>query len=280
MSNNLLNEYLDNYITSPNNKLLKLVKSLMNSKKDRDQEDKFIIEGIKTINEINDDFVIENLIISEDFLEKIDIITCIKNKNALKSILRVIPRKAFTSLTSMTSSEGILAIVHKKHYQLHELINKKPLNLILLDQINDPGNLGTIIRSADAFGIDLILITKNSVDMYNPKVTRSTMGSIFHLPIIDNVDSDEIIETLKNNDIKIYATNLESQNYMNKIQEQINNDRKNNKGVCIVIGNEAHGVSKELIDRSDDDFKIYMKGNAESLNVSTASSIIMYELTK
>lgn len=273
-----MNDNIDdnNIISSPNNKLLKLVKGLINSKKDRDDEDLFVIEGIKTINEISNDFCIKYLIIDEAFQEKVDVITCVKNKNALKSILRVIPSKAFTSLTSMASSEGIMAVVSKKHYQLDDILTKKSLRLILLDQINDPGNLGTIIRTADAFGIDAICISKNSVDMYNPKVTRSTMGSMFHLPIIDNIDSEKLLESLKKANIKTFATNLQSKNYMDDIKNKFNKD----ESICIIIGNESHGVDKKLIELSDDDFKIYMNGNAESLNVSIAASIVMYEMTK
>ena len=263
-----------NLITSKDNKIIKLAYNLINNKKSRDENQMFVIEGIKTINEIPETWTIKNIIISNDFYKNIELISCIKNKNALESILCVCSESVFKSISTMINPEGVLAIVCKNKYELSEIINDNSIKkVVLLDDIQDPGNLGTIIRSADAMGINAIITSDKSVDLYNPKVTRSTMGSMFHLPIIDKVNIVDALKVLKIAGFKVYSTSLNTTKYMDEI------NLKDDK-ICAVIGNEAHGVSEEVINNSDEVFKIEMKGNAESLNASIAASIIMYELAK
>ena len=260
-------------ISSKDNKIIKLTSNLINNKKTRDEEDLFVIEGIKTINEINADFDIRNILVSEDFSSRLNEITCLSS-DVLSSKLVVISNNLYKGLSEMKTPEGVMAIVSKKHYDLENLINTGNINkIVMLDDIRDPGNLGTIIRSADAMGIDLVITSLESVDLWAPKVTRSTMGSLFHMPIIDKISLTESLETLKNAGFKVYATSLDTDNYMENV------DLKASK-VAVIIGNEAHGVRQNLMDLVDDKFKIEMKGNAESLNASVAASIIMYELNK
>ena len=142
----------------------------------------------------------------------------------------------------------------------------------MLDRIQDPGNLGTIIRTADAFGVDGILISEGSVDGYNPKVVRATMGSIFRVNILHIKKSLNILEELKNRGIKIYSTSLQGKNYIQEINFKIPS--------LLIIGNESKGVSDELLNMAHSLIKIPMVGKAESLNAAVASSIIMYEAMK
>lgn len=259
-------------ISSKDNKIIKLTSNLINNKKTRDEEDLFVIEGIKTINEINADFDIRNILVSEDFSSRLNEITCLSS-DVLSSKLVVISNNLYKGLSEMKTPEGVMAIVSKKHYDLESLINTKDIKkVVMLSDIRDPGNLGTIVRSADAMGMDLVITSLESVDLWAPKVTRSTMGSLFHMPIIDKYDLDKAIETLINAGFKIYGTSLDTDKYM----DQIDLSGK----VCIIIGNEAHGVDKDLLNKCTDRFKIEMKGNAESLNASVAASIVMYELAK
>lgn len=260
-------------ITSKDNKIIKLVSMLSDSKKQRDEKDLFIIEGIKTINEISKDFEIKNIVVSENFANNLMLITCLE-PSKVEELTTVVSDKLYKAISTMTNPEGALAIVSKKHYDLESLLNTGKINkIVMLDDIRDPGNLGTIIRSADAMGIDLVITSLESVDLWAPKVTRSTMGSLFHMPIIDKISLTESLETLKNAGFKVYATSLDTDNYMENV------DLKASK-VAVIIGNEAHGVRQNLMDLVDDKFKIKMKGNAESLNASVAASIIMYELSK
>lgn len=141
-------------------------------------------------------------------------------------------------------------------------------SILFLDGIQDPGNMGTIIRSADAFNIDGIILGDGSVDPYNSKVVRATMGSIFRVPLYVCDNSIGSLESLKNKGFNILATSLDGMN--------IYDGDFNNKFIC-VIGNEANGVSPRILDMADRRIKIPMPGNAESLNAGVAASIIMYE---
>lgn len=259
-------------ITSKDNKLVKLVSMLSTSKKHRDEKDLFIIEGIKTINEISSDFNINNIIVSESFSTNVSLITCI-DQTMIDTLVTVVSDKLYGAMSTMTNPEGVMAIVSKRHYDLENLLNAGKIEkVVILDDIRDPGNLGTIIRSADAMGIDLVITSHESVDLWAPKVTRSTMGSLFHMPIIDKIDLDYALEILKNKGFKVLGTSLDTDKYMDKCDLS--------GKVCVIIGNEAHGVNKNVLDKCDETFKIEMKGNAESLNASIAASIIMYEISK
>ena len=258
-----------NKITSKDNKLIKLVQNLISSKKSRDLEGLFVVEGLKPVMELTKEYEIVSIIVSQDFAKL--------NENSLlnanDSITYEIPDNLYKGLSYMTSPEGIMAIVKKPTFDINMLLTNDILKLIYLDNIQDPGNLGTIIRTADAFNISGVILSKNSVDAFSPKVVRSTMGSMFHLPIITEVDNIETLNKLKENNIQVLATNIKSNNFISDIN--INESK-----ICVVIGNEAHGVQKEIIDISDDSFKIKMPGRAESLNAGIAASIIMYELTR
>lgn len=152
------------------------------------------------------------------------------------------------------------------------ILEKKDKFIIILDEIQDPGNMGTIIRTADAFGASGVVLTPNCVDIYNPKVVRSTMGSLFHIPIAQVEDKIQLIEELKNKHVKIYATSLESANYVYDIDFR--------RDFALVIGNESKGISQQILDLADNIVKIPIMGNAESLNAAIASSIIMYETVR
>ncbi len=256
-------------ITSRENKLIKFIYALNHDKKVRENENAYVVEGIKLIQELNDPTQILYLLISEDF-KMMHIKPLADLESCLKIDLNVSSKKVFDSISTMQTPEGILAVVQKKKYDLEPVIHKKRARIFLLDSVSDPGNLGTIIRSADAFGLDGILLSKNSVELYNPKVVRSTMGSIFRVPIIEEVENVEYIKRLKENGFKILSTDLNSTSYIDEM------DLKKNDKLCVVIGNESRGVSEEILEISDERVKIRMNGNAESLNVGIACSILIY----
>ena len=140
--------------------------------------------------------------------------------------------------------------------------------IILIDKVQDPGNMGTIIRTAHAVGASSIIITKGTVDIYNDKVLRSSMGSIFYIPIIEDYNLD-LVKKLKNQGYRLLVSSLQGEN--NFFEEDL-------KGkVIIAVGNEGNGVSDEVYNISDVKVKIPMPGNSESLNVAIATSVMMYE---
>lgn len=253
-----------NKITSKDNKLFKLFKSL-NTKKNRDKNSLFILEGKKLFLEVlNEKVELKYLILNENF----DFYGFLKEKNLklenFKFEIFSISDKLFSEITDMTNSEGIISVCE---YLKEKEISSE--NILLLDNVSDPGNFGTIIRTANAFGIKDILVL-NSVDKYNPKILRATMGAIFRTNI-KKVNLEKIKELKES--YNIISTTL---NENSKDLEEFSFRGKN----IIVMGNEANGVSREILELSDEYLKISMKSEMESLNVAVASSILMYKIFK
>lgn len=254
-------------ISSSKNPIIKDIKGL-SRKKNRWKEKLFIIEGIKVIEEaIESSIPIKHIFFSEILLEAdggeafFEIIK--KRKETIK-----LSRGVFKQITNVDNPQGVIAIVEFEERDISDLYKIDLPFIMFLDGLNDPGNLGTIIRTADAFDIDAIVLGEDSVDPYNSKVVRATMGSIFRVPLYNARDNDSFFENIKKNGIKVMTTSLSG-----KALER--EDFKD--GFVIVIGNEANGVRKEIIEKSTKQIKIPMPGGAESLNAGVAASIIMYE---
>lgn len=256
-------------ITSKDNETVKEVKKLSN-KKYRDEKDEFIIEGIKLIKEaIQEKAKIKKIIICDDCLKENPI-----DKELLYEIARFnciyVSEKVFLGLTNVNTPQGILAVIEKQKIRKEEIDYNEDI-IIILDDIQDPGNLGTILRTIDSANIKQIIISKNTADPYNPKVIRSTMGAIFRVNIITSSNLQQTIKDIKKNKFQVITTSLEAKKSMYDI--------KYNKK-AIVIGNEANGVSKEISKLADEKIKIPMLGKTESLNASVATGIIVYEYVR
>jgi TrmH family RNA methyltransferase len=180
----------------------------------------------------------------------------------------LLPDPLFNALSETKTPQGILAVMKKSEVQFDNLFDNENM-FVILDNIKDPGNMGTLIRTCNCAGVDRIFTSKGCVDIYNPKVLRSTMGSIFHIPIIKCEDLLSIIQQMKVKGISIYASSLNGSVNLYSIHFK---DK-----ICIVIGNEADGVDQEIQDLSDYLVRIPMKGSAESLNAGVAGGIIIYE---
>lgn len=258
-------------ISSKDNEKVKYTKSLLKTK-NRNKENKFIIEGYRILTlaiECNAD--LDYIFINEDFENKKEhsqFLEVLKNKNI--KIYKT-TNKIFNELVDTENTQGILAVVGFKNRDIDNNIENSHKFVLILDRIQDPGNMGTIIRTADAAGVDAIINLKGCVDIYNPKVIRSTMGSIFDMNIIQSTQEDAI-RVLKNNNFEIVSSYLDTDNYYNTVNYK--------EKVALVIGNEANGVNDELIDSSDTLVKIPIYGNAESLNAAISSAILMYEIKK
>ena len=255
-------------ITSKDNDIIKSVRKLK-EKKYRDQNSEYIVEGIKMIKEaILEEAVIKLIIVCEDNVNSGAI-----DKKLLYEIAKYeciyVNKKIFSLISDVQNPQGILAVIEKQNSE--ENIDYKQDVIVVLDGIQDPGNLGTILRTIDSVGLNQVIVSKETADAYNPKVVRSTMGAIFRVNIIE---SDNLLETLKNlkkHKYKVMATSLETQNSIYDVDY--------NKKV-IVIGNEANGVSEEILDYSDEKIKIPMLGKTESLNASVATAVILYEYVR
>lgn len=253
-------------ITSKDNEIVKHIRKLR-EKKARDESCEFIIEGAKMIEEaVRENAKIKMIIVCEEL-----------NQNLLpKEILYKIAKekivyvndKIFKLLTDVTTPQGILAIVEKNKNK--EIDFSRELFLIL-DNIQDPGNMGTILRTADSVALTQIIVPKGNADPYNPKVVRSTMGAIFRVNVIEVEDLVKKIKEMKKHKIQILATDLATDYSIYDV-----NYRKS----AIIIGNEGNGVSKEVLEIADKRIKIPMIGKTESLNAAVATGIILYNAIK
>lgn len=252
-------------IESAQNKLIKEIKAL-SDKKNRDESGLFIADGLRFVSEIPENMHIEKMFFSESYASKNDI-----NMYSRKTQCFVVSDKLFASLSDTKNPQGIIALCRKMSYDINKIIKKNGF-YILAEEMNDPGNLGTVIRTAHAAGADGVLLSKGSVDLYNPKVLRSTMGSVFKIPVITNVDFDYATEIMKENGIKIYAAHLKG--------KKLPYDLNLKKGCAFMLGNEARGLSDKAAGMCDELVKIPMPGNAESLNASVAAAILIYETVR
>jgi TrmH family RNA methyltransferase len=252
-------------------KLKELVK--LKTKKGRKTQKRFLIEGMRLCEEMaNSNWEAESVLFTGSF----------QNSSSGKKLLQKFERKNVKTipvkseevkkLSDTVTPQGIICVVKIKKYSLDELWSKRSNIILALDAIRDPGNVGTLIRTADAFGIDGVILSSDSAELYNPKVVRSTMGSIFHLPIFDEIDLEKTIPQLKKRNFKIYGTDVRE----GKDLEELDCSGK----ICLLIGNETEGLNKNLLELSDEIIRIPIFGRAESLNASVAGGILLYEITK
>ena len=254
-------------ITSKDNENIKSIKKLK-ERKYRDLNNEYIIEGIKILKEaIQEKAVIKKIVICEECLANNIIDDKLLYEIAKYDCLYV-SKKIFEGLTDVSKPQGILAVVEKN--------NKKDINynediIVALDGLQDPGNLGTILRTLDSANLSQVIVSKDTVDAYNPKVVRSTMGAIFRVNIVEAENLKETLKEMKRHKYKVMCTDLTASKNIYEIDY--------NKKI-LVIGNEANGISKELLDMADEKIIIPMLGKTESLNASVATSIIVYEYVR
>ena len=262
---------MNHVITSKSNEKAKFIKSL-NDKKSRIINNAFYLEGIKVVNEVLDDKAvnIKFIALSKEILINLNGGEILLNRIQKHKNIEVIEfsKEVFESFCDTKTPQGVLSVLEIPRFQKKEYNS----NVLILDKIQDAGNMGTIIRTADAFGVKNIICTKGTVDVYSQKVLRSTMGSILRENII-YVDDIKNIYDLKKIGYTIIGTVL-SENSIRLSELNIN------KKTAFVMGNEANGISKEIINMCDKFVKIEMSNSAESLNVAVATGIILYNMFK
>jgi len=180
----------------------------------------------------------------------------------------VLPDKLFNEISDTETPQGVLSVARMKKYSIDEVMYPDGL-FIILDSVQDPGNMGTIIRTADAAGFTAVIALEGCVDVYNPKVLRSTMGSVFHIPVIQDGSPETSFSKLKSHGVKIYAAHLKGT--VNYFELDVR------RSAAFVIGNESKGISDRVASLADELVRIPMIGQAESLNASVAASLLMYE---
>ncbi len=262
-------------ITSSQNKTFKKFKSLT-MKKYREKELRFLLEGQRYIDTALKNNVAFEAILFDEKTWNQALDNTVKQFYTKSAQVYVLVEALFKELSETEQSQGIIGVlpIPEKKSLIQMLDTGRTANvknLIMLDRIQDPGNLGTIIRTADAAGLDTILLVKGTVDPYNSKVVRSTAGSILYVNMIEVDDSIDTIMTLKAYGYHVVVTALEQ-------AKDYNDPSSYGDKNCLVIGNEANGVSPLFIQSSDSRVKIPIMGQAESLNASVAAGIMMYKI--
>ncbi len=270
-------------ITSASNDRIKGIKKLVKSASERCDRDVYIVEGIRMFREIPVG-CIEEVYASETAFEKY-------KEELLKVIseeeLVVVSDKIFSSMSDTNTPQGIMALVKRKHIKLEDVLGTAGTNIeviessdvsseettfiLIIETLQDPGNLGTIIRTSEAAGVTGIVLSSDSVDLYNPKVVRSTMGAVFRLPVYVSEDLTRDIEIIKSKGITVFGAHLDGKDFYSKDLT---------KACAFLIGNEGNGLSEEISAKADELIRIPMCGKVESLNAAMSAGVISYEVLR
>lgn len=254
-------------ITSSANAKIKQVMSLAKKAKARKESGLFVMEGLRSFKEIPKDRI-DSIYVSEGFLKE-------ESHKALLAGRRyeTVSDEVFRIMSDTQTPQGILALVKQYHYTVKELLAAKgPAFFMILENIQDPGNLGTILRAGEGAGVTGILMNETTADIYNPKVIRSTMGSICRVPFAYTEDLGAALRELKAAGVRLYAAHLEGKNNYEKEDYTVDTG--------FLIGNEGNGLTKETTALADALIKIPMMGKVESLNAAVAASVLMFETAR
>jgi len=239
------------------------------TKKHRRTEKKFIVEGKKSVLEgLLSSYECEVVFVTNKFAEEHE--DAIAQLGKVKKKIVSLKQKEFLNITDTESPQGIAAVFVKPELEFSIDFFTDEKIIVMLDNIADPGNLGAIIRTCDWFGVRKIFLSENIVDYTNPKVIRSSMGSVFHLNLYEDVNASQL-NKLRENDFEILCADTEGENVFTYRSE---------KKKILILSSESHGPSKEIEKISDKKICIPRIGNAESLNVASASAVLLAHLTK
>lgn len=259
-------------ISSPSNEKIKAVVQLQTKASVRKKQKMFVVEGIKMYEETPESDL-EMTYVSEKFWE--ENIKCGKISEQLRKRLNkkdyiIVADNVFKNMSDTVTPQGIMAIVRQRKYELSDILKKGEKQIfIVLEGLRDPGNMGTIIRTGEGAGIAGIIMNKETVDIYNPKVIRSTMGSIYRVPVVVSEDLEGTLDSMSENGVTLFAAHLQGEMYYT--------DGQFCSSTAFLIGNEANGLSENISKKADKLIKIPMEGEVESLNASVAAAILMYE---
>lgn len=247
-------------ITSTSNDMIKNLVKCQKTAKERRKQDIFLVEGLRMFLEIPREMHVKTFA-TEAFFEK--------NRTLFEGMdYELVSEHIMDTVSDTRTPQGVISIVRRQHYTVEEVCGGEQPLVMALENLQDPGNLGTIIRTAEGAGVTGVLMSRETVDIYNPKVVRSTMGSIFRVPFCYVEDLTKCIKKLKEEDFLVYSAHLQGTSFYDQ-------DYRNPTIFC--IGNEGNGLSKELSEAANCKIRIPMLGKVESLNAATASTVLMYE---
>lgn len=252
-------------ITSAGNARVKQVVQWQNKAKERKKDGIFLAEGIKMFEEAPLDSIVE-VFISESLEQKAD---AFYKKKLLQIGYEVVSDEVFAKMSDTQTPQGILTILKRPEYNLDLLLKRENPLFVILENLQDPGNLGTIVRTGEGAGITGVIMSAGTVDIFNPKTIRATMGSIFRVPFLYVEDMADTIQKLHKHGVHTYAAHLAGKTYYRDVSLK--------EPAAFLIGNEGNGLTKETADMAESYIKIPMEGQVESLNAAVATALLMYE---
>ena len=249
-------------ITSTSNQRVKELSQIQKKSKIRSREGIFIAEGIRMVRETPHERLVGLYFSGGD----------LKVREQIRKKTEILSDAVFSYVSDTKTPQGVLAVVHQMEYTLGQMTEGAIPHLMILDNLQDPGNLGTIFRTAEAAGVTGIIMSRDCVDIYNPKTIRSTMGALYRMPFLYVDDLKETIHTLKEQNIKSYAAHLDGKNTYDKEDYR--------QGTAFLIGNEGNGLREEIAQCADTWIRIPMCGQVESLNAAVAATVLMFEVSR
>lgn len=246
--------------------------SFLATKKGRAKRKSFLVEGVRALQELaRSDWPVKNIFVQANWEKDVSLAALVAAFRARKIPLYPLTRRELEKITQTETPPGIAAEVAFRRFGLNDLLSRSPRLLVALDGIRDPGNLGTIIRTADAFGAGGLLLSEDTAEFYSPKVVRATAGSLFHLPIAVDLDLPPAFIRLKQAGYLIAVTHRQS----SETAAQLSPTGR----VCLVLGSEAFGVRKEIASLANHHLSIPITPHVDSLNVAVAAGILLYLLS-
>ena len=259
-------------ITSISNPRIKNLIQLQKKGKARREQQCFVVEGLKMVLEAPTERL-KAIYMSENFSRGEEQRQAVEKKAAASGcFLEILSDKVFKEASDTMTPQGVMAVVSMVSFDWQQLALQKSDGkrmILILESLQDPGNLGTILRTGEGAGIDGIILNRTSVDPYMPKVIRSTMGSIYRVPVAVAEDMEVVVSRLKESGTRVYAAHLKGEK--SYCEQDYLTD------TCFMIGNEANGLSDALADMATDYIRIPMAGQVESLNAGVAAALLMYE---
>lgn len=262
-------------ITSANNQQLKAVSALLKKAKERREKKAFVVEGPRMVVEAPAESL-KAVYIAESYEnnpENQTVLTELRSKcESVGAVFETVADSVFKNVSDTQTPQGIMAVVAMPEYGLEQLLDGEKTHLLILESVQDPGNLGTMVRTGEGAGITGVIMNKTTVDLFNPKTIRSTMGSIYRVPFYVTEDLSETMQLLKTKGVSLYAAHLKGEHYYT--------DEDYTKSCGFLIGNEGNGLSDEIANRADTYIKIPMEGQVESLNAAISATLLMYEANR
>lgn len=253
-------------ITSTANQHMKNLAGLMKKAKERKKQKAFVVEGIKMFEEAPREQVLQ-VYVSTSFLQEDT------HRKLLEDCrYEEVSDAVFKSVSDTQTPQGILAVIRMPEYSFEELLKEEHTHLLILEGVQDPGNLGTMLRTGEGAGITGVIMSRTTVDLFNPKTIRSTMGSIYRVPFLVAEDLGETLKQLKDKGVALYAAHLKGTASYDAFDYT--------KPCGFLIGNEGNGLTEETAALADTYIRIPMAGKVESLNAAVSAALLMYECSR